>query len=841
MIFKFAFRDIIRHWHFTLFFIFNLTIGLTGFVTLESFKESLQNYLSANAKQILAADISVESRRELTQVELDSLGQIPFVENSIVYDFFAMVAGKDQAKLVFVKAIDNHFPMYGHLKLASNLEKNLDQNTKDGKKNIPKIWVYPEILEALDVQVGQILKIGKAEFLIDDVVVSDTTQTFRSASLAPRIYLPISYLADTELIQFGSTFTKQYLFKLKSSTEVSSIREKIYEIIPDPAVRVETPDSASEDAGRQLKLLSDYLGLVTLVALFLSALGAAYLFRLYLQQKVKDIAIIRSLGLKTNRALKIYLLQTLILGTMAIVLSNIFCVILFPIVDKLLLRLLPFSLNLKPQVSVFWVGFLLAVFGSMAISLPFLLKIREIAVAELFSEEVYQSQIQNPKWLAWLPALFLFVFLSVYQSHSLKLGLSFCLGLIVVLGILAIIAYFSISFLTCLKFGDWRIRYAFLSLNRKKISALTLFVSLALGALLINILPQLKVTLQSALSVSQGSPLPSLFVFDVQDEQVENVKSFIKEQNQVALDFSPLIRARITKLNGKDFERNVNNNKYQTREEERDNRFRNRGINLTYRGELGEAEEIIEGRPFAKQVNPELAELSVEHRYADRLGLKINDILVFDIQGVGVSGQIVNLRSVRWTSFRPNFFIVVQPGFLEDAPKTHIGALARMDNSVKANLQRKLVGRFANISLIDLDRLVTEILKVAEQMSLALELMAWLSILAGFVVLYSIVQSQTQTRRWELNMLKILGAHDIDLKIYLFVEVLVVTTMASMFGALISLIVSALLSRFIFESPLKINLLWIFGSILGINFLSLIVSWLAARKVMQEKPQQILI
>lgn len=840
MILRFALRDLIRHWRFTLFFIFNLTIGLTGFVTLETFKESLQNYLNSNSKQILAADISVEARRELNSQELQDLAEIPFVETSVVYDFFAMVNGKDQSKLVFVKAIDANFPMYGHFKFLNGAKKTLKTLQVSHLNALSRIWIYPELRDALNVNVGDKVKLGKKEFLIDDVIVEDTTQTFRSASFAPRIYMSREDLSDTGLIQFGSTFTKSYLFKLKSNTDVNAIRSLVYEKITDPSVRVETPETAGEDAGRQLNYLSDYLGLVTLVALFLSALGASYLFRLYLQEKLKDIAILRSLGLRATQALKIYLLQTLILGVLAILLSNIICLILFPVVTRLLMQLLPFSLNLDLQTSVFFTGFTLAVFGSACISLPFLLKIRDISVVQLFSEEQFQSQIDSPRWLALVPALILFLGLSIYQSHSYKLGLSFCFGLAVVLLVLTFLSWLSIHFITRLQVRNWRIKYSFLSLNRKKVSAIALFISLSLGSLLINILPQLKVTLQNTLTVDQNSPLPSLFIFDVQDDQMDQVIKFLNEKSKKVLDFSALVRARILKVNGQDFERKVDEHQYRTREEERDSRFRNRGVNLTYRNQIGEAEEIIAGRPFATEINSEMAELSVEHRYADRLGLQLNDTLLFDIQGVEVLGKIVNLRSVRWMSFRPNFFIVVQPGFLEEAPKTFIGALPRMTKDEKLSLQKDLVNRFSNISLIDLDRLVAEIIKVADQMSLSLELMAWLSILAGFVVLFSIVRSQVQVRRWELNMLKVLGAQEQDLKIYLFVEVFVVTTLAASLGALLSLIASALLSKVLFESTLKLNVAWIFLSVLAIELLSLIVAWFAARKVMQENPQQIL-
>lgn len=841
MIFKFAIRDLVRHWRFSLFFVFNLAIGLTGFVTLETFKNALQDHLNTNAKQILAADIAIEARRELNEKELQVFENIPSTVRSVVYDFFAMAIAADQSKLVLVKAIDNNFPLYGALELRSG-NKLIIQNSRaqSNTKQQLKAWVYPEILEQFGVKIGDHIKLGRADFLIEDVIEKDSTQTFRSASMAPRIYIPLEQLNDTGLIQFGSTFSKAWLFKLKNNVNLAAIKENIYKEIADPAVRVETPDTASEDAGRQLNYLSDYLGLVTLIALFLSALGAAYLFRLYIQEKLKDIAIFRSLGLRANQALSIYLIQTVFLGIIAILVSFIITLIALPLLTQFLATLLPFPLFLRLNSSVFAIGLVLAVFGSISISLPYLLNIRKISVSQLFSEEHFQSQIGELNLFAIVPAIVLFIVLSIYQSHSLKMGFGFSAGLAGTLLVLAGLAWLFLNLVTRWPFKIWSFKFSLLSLKRKKLGALALFVSLALGALLINILPQLKVTLQSSMSVDDGSKLPSLFMFDVQDEQVQSLKTYFTEHQLSTLNFSAMVRSRILKVNDQDYERQIDTQTYKTREEERDARFRNRGINLTYRGELSSSEEITDGRPFSDKINPEMAELSLEYRYADRMHLKLGDVLTFDVQGVEVKGRIVNFRSVRWTSFQPNFFVVMQPGFLDDAPKTFIASLPRMPTIEKMALQRDLAKQFSNISIVDVDRLVTDILKVAEQMGLSLELMAWLSIIAGYVVLYSIVRTQVQSRRWELNMLKILGAKQKDLNIYILTEVFIVTLLAASLGAVLSLVASAILSQVIFEAKLKLNSLWIISSIFGISTLSIVIAWFAAREVMHEKPHHIL-
>lgn len=835
MLWKLAWKDLSRFWKFSLFFILNLSIGLTGFLSLETFKEALKDYLSQNARQILAGDLAVTARRELSEAEKKVLEQIQSKDRSLSYDFFAMAASGSQSRLVLVKAIEANFPMYGEV-------QNIDQKVISARDLVQKnkIWIYPEVRDYFSINLGEKIKLGNIEFEVSEIIGKDTTLTFRNASLAPRVYIPMSQLKATGLIQFGSTFTQIHTFAFQNESESQIARESIEKGIPDPAVRIENPQSASEDSGRQLKYLSDYLGLVTLVALFLSAIGASYLFRLFIQQKLKDIAILRSLGLKGRTAIFVFIVEILILSLASILLSGLFSLLLFPLLQTTLQSLTPFPLQLSLSLEAFILATVIITLGSFCISLPYLYKIQDISVSQLFSEDHFQSELGSLRVWTLLPGLFLFVGLAVYQAQSWILGLGFTAGLIFVLALLSAVGLFLFTLLGKLRIKSWQIRFSILSMSRRKVASLALFVGISLGSLLINILPQLKTTLQSSMQTDTSTKLPSLFLFDIQDEQESDLKSYLKSKQVQILDFSPMVRARILKLNDQDYERKSANGGFTSRDEEREARSRNRGANLTYRSGLSASESLYEGRSFSQKIDPELAELSVERRFADRTDIKVDDILTFDVQGFEFKGKVINLRDVQWTSFQPNFFIVVQPGFLEEAPKTFITALPQLANDTKQKLTREMADLFPNVSVIDVERLVQDVLNLAEQMSLSLELMAWLALLAGYVVLYSIVKSQVTSRRWELNLLKILGAKKFDLRRYLLIEVLVVSALGSAFGASLSFVASFILSFYLFESHLVANFVWPLISIVGIVLLSYLVGFLASRQIMNEKPAQIL-
>ncbi|WP_413586143.1 ABC transporter permease [Bdellovibrio sp. HCB274] len=844
MIFRLAIRELVRSWRFGLFFIFNLSLGLTGFVSLQAFNVTLQDELQKNAKNILSADLSVSARRELTQVEQDAMKSVlpAGTQTGRIYEFFAMMNSSKGSRLVMVKAVDESYPFYGSLQMSGG--RNVTPGASKDIINTHNVWIYPELQQQMGLQVGDRMQIGKMDLEISDVVERDETQTFRMASLAPRVYVDMKLLPESGLIQFGSTFTQAYQFKFPEGTDGDKVKEQMYLKLTDPAISVNTPNSASEDSGRQLGYLSDYLGLVAIIALFMSALGAAYIYRMFLYSRMKEIAILRTLGLQSVQAVGVYVLQASLLGLLATIPTVAFSEIVLPILTKVLGSFTPFALKPTVSLEAWGLCLLMAVLGSFVVSLPFLMKIYDLKAAKLFSEEKFA--VNEGKFRIWtfIPAILMFYGLSVQQAHSWKIGSAFAGSLVATIAILLVTGYFTLKFAGTLKSVKiWFFKFSFLGLSRRAGASLAVFVALGLGALLINILPQLKNSLQSDLQVDQKTALPSLFMFDIQDEQVPGIEKVLKDNQVDTLALSPMVRARILKVNGADYERKIEGQGFKTREEENEARFRNRGMNLSYRESLSDSEEIIAGRPITGNFDPEkqkLAELSVEQRFADRMNFKLGDKVVFDVQGIEVEGEIVNFRKVRWTSFQPNFFVLVQNGVLNDAPKTFIWALPTMTAEKRMVVQGELAQKFANVSVIDVVRTVDDALKTADKMSWSLELMAYLALFTGYIVLFSIVRSQIKLRRWEMNMLKILGASHREVAGFILTEFAFLALVSSFLGAFLSVGVSYGLNRVIFEGGFQFSLTQPLLSVAIITGLSLLISFLASADIVKESALSIL-
>ena len=841
---RLAYRELIRSWRFGIFFIFNLSLGLTGFVSLKAFNSALENEIKSNAKSILSADLAVSSRRELTVDEEKAMREtLPVgTREGKIYEFFAMLSSNKGSRLVLVKAVDEAYPFYGDLQLHSG--RKIESGSPKDILSSRDAWIYPELQSQMGLKEGDEVQIGKLRLKISDVVDKDETQTFRAASMAPRVFVNRALLPESGLIQFGSTYSATYIFKLPSGVKEDQLKNDLYRKLTDPQISVDTPETAGEDSGRQLGYLSDYLGLVALVALFMSALGAAYIYRLFLSSRMKEIAILRTLGLQSGQAVGVYVIQASLLGLLATIPTAIFSEIVLPLLTKLLGSFTPFDLKPAITLEAWGLCLLMAVLGSFIVSLPFLVKIFDLKAAKLFSEEKFSVGEWRRRYWPYIPTVILFFGLSVFQAHSWKIGSMFVGILAIVVLLLVLLGYMTVRGAGTLRnFHKWFVRFSFLSVSRRAAASLAVFVALGMGALLINILPQLKNSLQADFRVDSKSKIPSLFMFDIQDDQIAGIKKLLDENKIKTLAVSPMVRARITKVNSQDYERKIEGQGFKTREEERDARFRNRGVNLSYREELSNTEEITEGKPFSGNFDgnkQKYAELSVEEKFADRMGFHLGDIVIFDVQGVEVEGQITNFRKVKWTSFQPNFFILVQNGVLNDAPKTFIAAVPTLPLEKRNELQAVVAKNFSNVSVIDVVRLVDEILKTAEKMSWSLELMAYLALITGYIVLFSIVRSQIKLRRWELNMLKILGASWGEVASFILTEFAFLAFISSFFGALLSIGVSYALNLFLFEGTFEFSLVQPLTSVVIITLLSLVISFLASLDIVRESALSIL-
>jgi putative ABC transport system permease protein len=382
---RLCWREIRNHPRFSAFFLLNLALGFMGFVALDAFELAISGALESRSRSFLGADLHVESRRVLSPEELAAfdagVGEGAAIANATV--LFSMAAGPERARLAEIYAVDPAFPLYGDIVLEDI--GAVGDAQRRAAREARGAWIDPALLSQLGVRPGDDIQVGELAFRVQGVVVSDGGRASGGFSIAPRVYVPLEHLADTGLVATGSRVQYRRLYRLPEGAPVDEIARTLRLESEDPRIEVRSHVEATRELARAYTTVNDYLGLVALIAVFLAGLGAAYLFREHLARRVKDIAILVSLGATRGRAQRIFLGQLLLLSGGAALLACAFGALLLPAIARNAAAVLPVSVvpTLAPRSAV--AVALLATVGSVSACLPLLARIRSLRPAELFA------------------------------------------------------------------------------------------------------------------------------------------------------------------------------------------------------------------------------------------------------------------------------------------------------------------------------------------------------------------------------------------------------------------------------------------------------------------------
>lgn len=857
LLFRLAAAEIRGSRAFSASFVASLAIGLIGFLLIDALKSAVSVHVDGRSKVVLGADLALSGQTAPSaEDKTKALAVLP--AGTLVREetsLYSMAAAGTASRLVEVRAVDGQFPFYGVPKLR--LGGDLPPGAAAALDREKIAWVFPEVLAQLGIAVGAPLKIGQTTFTVADVVENDPSVGTIGLAMAPKVYIGRHFLAGTGLVTVGSRVFHSLLFKVAESGDAAADLEALNGRAQDLRrafaggdLRVKTHRNASEDASRLLIYLDDYLGLVALVALFLAGVGAMYLFRSFLGRRSKDIAILLSLGARPLLAASVFVTQLMLLGAAAAVTALALTASILPVLPRALGSLAPEGLAPSLTLESVAVALGAGIFGSLIFCQPTLLRIPGIKPQALFQEGATQEPGgARRQAIGWITLALVAWGLAVREAHSFRIG-----SLFVALVFAASLVFLALGAAATAVLGrakhlkSWRFRLAALNLARRRGATLAAFLALSLGALLVTVVPMIRAMLATEFDRSDVAKPPSLFLFDIQDEQLAPLTAMLAAAKAPLASPSPMVRGRLTHLNGKPLpapgetedeaaesrrSRAADEGKSKTREDEDKERLKARMYNLSYRAELTPSETLVAGTPFepgSKPKDGEPAPVSLEVKFAERLGLGLGDTLRFDIQGVAVEGRVQNLRRVRWASFQPNFFVQFAPGVLDEAPKMFVAAIPDLSRDARIAVQAQVVEAFPNVSLIDVEQAVLRIMGIVDQVGQAIALMAVMALAAGVAVLYAIATHKAKELSRDVALLKTLGAAFGDVRRVLLLEFTLLGLSAALAGALAGTAVSFVVARQVFDR------LWVFtpwipaACALSVTALCVGTGWFAVRR-----------
>ena len=793
--FELVYRALSRSKSFSFIFIANFSLAILALFLLQFFKQSTELSLDAKSKDLIGADLVVTSRFPISEKQKENILELlPSVKSyNEGISTVSMIASKKRARLMEVVKLNKGFPYYGGLIFSD--QKVFPRGEKLPNEN--QVWVYSEVLKLLDLKIGSSLKIGATSFKITKVIESDSLKSISFSGFMPRVYLSAEGLRRSEVIQFGSTARYKMNYQLQedlSNDQLELLENKIEKKL-DQNLKVLSPNDGRNRLVRVLGALTDFLSLVSLVSFFLGLVGLIYLYTGFLNKHQKDIKVLNDIGLSKTDLCLTYLFHLISLMAIATLFVFILIALVAPAISPIIQKNIDFDFQLSLDYLFFIKSSLALFILSLSIGIPLILP--------LLGEKI-KSPLKAA--LSFAPFIAILLFLSHFVAPRQNIGLIFACATLIIIFILFTLGS---SFLNLQDYSGHKkslsLSLALKNIVRQKKTSLTLFSAILLCTALFSIIPQIGSSISKALKMSVNDR-PRFFVIDAKMEQIEGLSKNVKELGASLDNISPMVRARIVKVNDLDFREHAKKVKLEDQDLDQggdENELKNRAVNLSYRSSLKESEQIVEGRDFSGDYESsdfsKPVEVSVEERYARRRGLKLGDELVFDILGLELAGKVVNIRSVKWSEFVPNFFLILQNGAVNDAPKTVLATISE-GNYDPQKMILTLSDLFPSLTIIDVKSLFEEFSKLISAVSSITDKMSLYSIMIGLLMSFIIIQYQMNLQKNNILRLKMIGVKNKILKNSLLLEFGIISVSASSLGIFLGSLGSYLISNFLFES-----------------------------------------
>jgi len=357
-----------------------------------------------------------------------------------------------------------------------------------------------------------------------------------------------------------------------------------------------------------------------------------------------------------------------------------------------------------------------------------------------------------------------------------------------------------------------------------------------MGTFLMVTLFLVRGTVLSQWSSADEGGRPNLVLFDIQDDQHDGVSAVLTEAGAPALQQAPIVTMRLAELKGRPIEEILRD-----KESRIPSWTLRREYRSTFRGETANTEEVTEGE-WTVSVPPgtEVVPVSVEEGIARDLGLKLGDEFVFNVQGVPVKCKVGSLRRVDWRRMQPNFFVVFPEGVLEEAPKFHIMAARAVDARMSADVQRRVVQQFPNVSAIDLSVVVETIDNIVGKASYVVNFMALFTVATGIIVLAGAILTGRFQRIRENVLLRTLGASRRQVLRIMLVEYAVLGALGGLAGGLLAIGANTALAVFVFETAAVNPGLVPAVAVVVVAAVTLTTGLLSNRGVLDHPPLQVL-
>jgi len=778
-----ALREIRASWKRLLFFFVCIAIGVGSIVALRSVIQNVRGALARETRTLIASDILISSNtpipadvRELIAGEVRA-GRVSQTTDAVEIATMVRPAdGRPAVRMVELRAVQAAFPFYGTLTLR---EGSYSHGQLTGRGAL----VRPELLAQLNLRVGDRILIGTQPFEIRGVIATEPGRSLGNFSLGPRVLVDYADLEATGLLSFGSRANYQLLVRAPEPT-VRELGATLTDAFKNKFVRSRGYWQNADRIGEDLTRAENYLSLVGLVILILGGIGVSSVTRVFVQQKVRSIAILKCLGVTSKRVLAIYMTQVVALGAAGSALGVALAGTVIATVPSFVGNIAgTLQIDYGLSASAVEQGLAIGVLVSLLFSVVPLLEVRMVKPSLLLRNDVPRlGRIDWVKWGVTAAVAAVLVGVAAWQAGSLQVGLLLSGGFVATAMVLHGAGVALIWAVQPLRFSrSFALRQAVLHVVRPGNQTRVILLAVGLGSFFILGVRSLQADLLRDFAVQIGPTAPDMFMVDIQPGQREALGAYLDAQNGEAPppNTIPVLRARVVAVKGRDLT-------LDSYEQVRGRSGLSREFTITYRAALERNEKVIDGAWWDAGTPAAQPEVSIEEGFLRTTRLNVGDQMTFDVLGRSVTARVASIRRVDWQDFRAGgFMFVFRPGVFDAAPHTFIASFkGPADPDARARMQAGLVAQFPNVSVIDLREILQTVSGIINNVTTAVTVVGSLVLLSGALILVGAVSMTKFRRVYEAAILKTLGASSRLIATMLLLEYGVLGAIAGTVGAL---------------------------------------------------------
>jgi len=802
-----------------------IVLAVSSVWLFTSITDRMEQAIFNKSGDFIAADRVVRSAHpvELPMAEQAQELGLGYAEQLL---FPSMVYAKDKLVLASVKSVSSAYPLKGSLRISQQKaagEAQLRSGIQQGEA-----WLAERLFYQLDIDIGDKLEIGEAEFVVSGRIVNEPDAPFSVFMTAPRVIINIDDVAKTQVVQPGSRLAYRYMFA-GVDEQLERLEDWLKPQLKENQ-RLITVRSGNSPLANSLQRAQQFLLLAGLIGVLLASAAIAVASRLYCQRHYDTVAMFKVLGASKQQIRRIYLGHLLTVMLISIVLGVVLAMLLqWPVahyIEKLLNIALP-SAGSQPYVMAVGSGIICGV----AFTLPTLAQLFDIAPLRVIRRNS-DDAVVKPFWVGLWMLLSVFGLLLLY-SRSLKLSL-----ILLGVGVLAILALLVISQLLlwlakkyATRLSDLSLKIAVSSLykrakqNRVQLIGFTVAIKLALVVWVI----QQDLISEWQQQLPEGAP--NHFMYNISEQQKPQLTERFTQQGIELSPMYPMLRGRLVAINGEAVSQQ-REGEYSEKDSSR-RRGAGRELNLSSTLNLPYRNEIVAGEWLSPS---SVAQASVEQDFAERLDIKLNDSLRFMVGSQQFEVKVSSFRSIDWNTMQPNFFVLLSPDIIQSFPSGYLTSFYLPDGS--GEWMADIMSRFPTLVLINVKALIEQLSQVVEQVALALRLVLVVVLLASSLVLYAQVQSSLAERRKQTVILRTLGASGKLLRNAVIYEFVILGLLAGLIAAAAAQTVLVLLQLLVFEIKATISWdLWLLGPLAGMVLVALMGAGATLRLLKQNSAQ----